>query len=89
MAPVSLLWSMVLVSFEFLGNWHKAIHAREGIDLSRQTMIICVIQLREWLSLLMVAMKRLLYQVKVIHIDETRLQVLNETGRKKTQLSYM
>ena len=34
-------------------------------------------------------MKRLLYQGRVIHIDETRLQVLNEPGRENTQLSYM
>ncbi len=67
----------------------EAIHAREGIDLSRQTMSGWVIQLHERLSPLMAAMKRLLYQGRVIHIDETRLQVLNEPGRKNTQLSQM
>jgi transposase len=67
----------------------EAIHAREGIDLSRQTMSGWVIQLHERLSPLMVAMKQLLYQGPVIHIDETRLQVLNEPGRENTQLSYM
>jgi transposase len=67
----------------------EAIHARAGIDLSRQTMSGWVIQLHERLSPLMVAMKRLLYQGRVIHIDETRLQVLNEPGRANTQLSYM
>ncbi len=48
-----------------------------------------VIQLHERLSPLMAIMKRLLYQSRVIHIDETRLQVLNEPGRANTQLSYM
>lgn len=67
----------------------EMIHAREGIDLSRQTMSGWVIQLHERLSPLMVAMKQLLYQGRVIHIDETRLQVLNEPGRENTQLSYM
>lgn len=67
----------------------EAIHAREGIDLSRQTMSGWVIQLHERLSPLMAVMKRLLYQGRVIHIDETRLQVLNEPGRENTQLSYM
>ena len=67
----------------------ETIHAREGIDLSRQTMSGWVIQLHERLSPLMAAMKRLLYQGRVIHIDETRLQVLKEPGRKNTQLSYM
>ncbi len=37
----------------------------------------------------MAAMKQLLYQGRVIHIDETRLLVLNEPGRKNNQLSYM
>lgn len=67
----------------------EAIHAREGIDLSRQTMSGWVIQLHERLSPLMAVMKRILYQGRVIHIDETRLQVLNEPGRENTQLSYM
>ncbi|MEN8129955.1 MAG: IS66 family transposase [Pseudomonadota bacterium] len=67
----------------------EAINAREGIDLSRQTMSGWVIQLHEQLSPLMAAMKGLLYQGRVIHIDETRLQVLNEPGRENTQLSYM
>ena len=67
----------------------EAIHAREGIELSRQTMSGWVIQLHERLSPLMTAMKELLYQGRVIHIDETRLQVLNEPGRGNTQLSYM
>ena len=67
----------------------EVIHAREGIDLSRQTMSGWVIQLHERLSPLMMAMKQLLHQGQVIHIDETRLQVLNEPGRENTQLSYM
>ena len=67
----------------------EAINAREGIDLSRQTMSGWVIQLHEQLTPLMAAMKGLLYQGRVIRIDETRLQVLNEPGRENTQLSYM
>ena len=67
----------------------EAIHAREGIDLSRQTMSGWVIQLHEQLTPLMAAMKQFLYQGRVIHIDETRLQVLNEPGKENTQLSYM
>ena len=67
----------------------EAIYAREGIDLSRQSMSGWVIQLHERLSPLMAAMKRLLYDGPVIQIDETRLQVLNEPGRENTQLSYM
>ena len=67
----------------------EAIYHRDHIDLSRQTMSGWVIQLHERLIPLMAVMKQLLYQGRVIHIDETRLQVLNEPGRENTQLSYM
>jgi len=67
----------------------ETIYHRDGIDLSRQTMSSWVIQLHERLTPLMAVMKRLLYQGHIIHIDETRLQVLNEPGRENTQLSYM
>lgn len=67
----------------------EAIYHRDHIDLSRQTMSGWVIQLHERLTPLMALMKQLLYQGRVIHIDETRLQVLNEPNRDNTQLSYM
>ena len=67
----------------------EVINAREGIDLSRQTMSGWVIQLHERLSPLMAVMKRLLHAGPVIQIDETRLQVLKEPGRENTKLSYM
>ncbi|MEN7974055.1 MAG: IS66 family transposase, partial [Verrucomicrobiota bacterium] len=67
----------------------EKIYAREGVDLSRQTMSGWVMQLEEKLSPLMAAMKRQLYEGKVLHIDETRLQVLNEPGRDNKQLSYI
>ena len=67
----------------------EVIYGRDNIDLSRQTMSGWMIQLHERLTPLMMVMKRLLYQGRVIHIDETRLQVLNEPNRENTQLSYM
>ena len=67
----------------------EQIYAREGIDLSRQTMSGWVIQLHERLSPLMAALQRFLHQGRTLHIDETRLQVLNEPGRENSQLSYM
>lgn len=63
--------------------------ARDGIDLSRQTMSGWVIQLDANFSALMQLMKRQFYEGKVIHIDETRLQVLKEPDRENTQQSYM
>ncbi|HEC12032.1 MAG TPA: IS66 family transposase [Acidiferrobacteraceae bacterium] len=67
----------------------EVIYRRDNIDLSRQTMSGWILQLHERLTPLMAVMKRLLYQGRVIHIDETRLQVLNEPNRDNTQLSYM
>jgi len=67
----------------------EKIFAREGIDISRQTMAGWMIALDEKLSPLMAAMKAALYQGPVIHIDETRLQVLKEPGREATQQSFM
>jgi len=67
----------------------EKIYARDGIDLSRQTMSGWVVQLEEKLSPLMRAMKQWLMEGNVLHIDETRLQVLNEPNRENTQQSYM
>jgi transposase len=67
----------------------EKIFAREGIDIPRQTMAGWLIQLDEKLTPLMAAMKAVLYQGRVIHIDETRLQVLNEPGREASQQSFM
>jgi len=67
----------------------EKVYAREGVDLSRQTMSGWVIQLSEKLSPLMKLIKQQLYGGKVLHIDETRLQVLNEPGKENTQLSYI
>jgi transposase len=67
----------------------EKIFAREGIELSRQTMAGWLIQLQAKLDPLMAAMKAVLYQGRVIHIDETYLQVLNEPGREADQRSYM
>lgn len=67
----------------------ETIYARDGIDLSRQTMSGWIIQLHERLAPVMALLKQFLHQGRVIHIDETRLQVLNEAGRENSQLSYM
>ena len=67
----------------------EKIFAREGIDISRQTMAGWMIALDEKLTPLMAAMKGVLLQGPVIHIDETRLQVREEPGREASQHSYM
>ena len=67
----------------------EKIYQRDGIDLSRQTMSGWIVQLEEKLSPLMREMKKLLYEGNVLHIDETRLQVMNEPDKDNTQQSYM
>ena len=67
----------------------EKIFAREGIELSRQTMAGWMIQLETKLTPLMTVMKELLFTSRVVHIDETRLQVLQEPGREASQQSYM
>ena len=67
----------------------EKIYARDGMDLSRQTMSGWIIQLQEKLSPILQLMKQILYEGSVLHIDETRLQVHKEPGRESTQLSYV
>jgi transposase len=67
----------------------ERIFAREGIEVSRRSMSSWMIQLHERLAPVMAAIKRVLYAGALIHIDETRLQVLDEPGREATQQSFM
>ncbi len=61
----------------------------EGVDLSRQTMSGWTVQLSTPLTPLMKLLKQYLYKGPVLHLDETRFQVLGETNRENTQKSYM
>jgi transposase len=67
----------------------ERIFAREGIELSRQTMAGLLIQLKTPLKPVAAALKTLLCQGPVVQIDETRLQVMDEPGRENTQQSFM
>ncbi|MEA3640317.1 MAG: IS66 family transposase [Lamprobacter sp.] len=67
----------------------EQLFAREGIELSRQTMAGLLIGLNDPLQPVAAALKGLLTQGPVVHIDETPLQVLDEPGRDPTQPSYM
>lgn len=61
----------------------------EGVDLSRQTMSGWALQLMTPLSPLMTCLKQVLYEGSVLHLDETRFQVMGEDHRENTQKSYM
>jgi transposase len=63
--------------------------ARDGIPFSRQTMAGLLMQLNAPLQPLAAAMKRLLRQGPVVHVDETPVQVMDEPGRENTQRSFM
>ena len=63
---------------------------RQGVNLSRQTMANWVIRCAEdWLQPLYDRMKQQLLEHKVLHADETSVQVLNEPGKKATSDSFM
>lgn len=67
----------------------ERIFARDGLDICRQTMAGWIVALDTPLNPLMAAMKGLLYAGPVLHIDESRLQVLCEPGREASQQSFM
>jgi transposase len=67
----------------------EKLFAREGIDLSRQTMAGLLMQLDTPLKPVAAALKALLCQGAVVQVDETRLQVMHEPGRENTRQSFM
>ena len=61
-----------------------------GVNLSRATMSNWILaSYRDWLSPVVELLKKELLTQKYLHIDETPVQVLGETGRKNTTDSYM
>ena len=63
---------------------------RQGIDLSRQTMSNWLIKATySWLDPIYDALKELLCMRKILHSDETTLQVLHEPGKPPESKSYM
>jgi len=62
---------------------------RDGIRISRQTLAGWMTQLLGPLTPVAEALQRQLRQGRVIHVDETPLQVLKEPGREASQTSYM
>ena len=61
-----------------------------GIKLSRATMANWVIVAsRDWLMPIVDLLHKKLLKEKYLHADETRIQVMNEQGRKNTTDSFM
>jgi len=64
--------------------------ARQGVELSRQTLANWMIQGAErWLSPLYERMHKHLLKQDILHADETDLQVLHEPERSATSKSYL
>ncbi|RMU39134.1 hypothetical protein ALP32_200099 [Pseudomonas avellanae] len=61
---------------------------RHGIDISRQTLARWVIQCGEHLQPLLNLMRDRLLESRVIHCDETRVQVNKEPGREPASQSW-
>jgi transposase len=63
---------------------------RQGLKLSRQTMSNWLLHASDsWLQPIYDVLHRQLCQEKVLHGDETTLQVLRESGKAATSKSYM
>lgn len=63
---------------------------RHGIKLSRQTMSNWVVRCsHDWLEPVYDALHEMLCRRKVLHADETTLQVLHEPGKAAQDMSYM
>lgn len=61
-----------------------------GLKLSRATMANWIMaSYRDWLSPVVDLLKRHMLKQSYLHIDETPVQVMNETDRKNTRKSYM
>jgi transposase len=63
---------------------------RQGINLSRQTMSNWLIKATfDWLEPIYDSLKEILCLRKILHADETTLQVLHESGKPAESKSYM
>lgn len=63
---------------------------RQGIELSRQTMSNWLLKAtKDWLEPIYELLKERLLKQKVLHADETTLQVLKEPGKTAQSKSYM
>lgn len=63
--------------------------ARHGVDVPRQSLARTAIQTAQALQPIANLMRDALFEGDVLHMDETRVQVLKEPGRAATTQSYM
>jgi transposase len=85
---LAMLLSTKYVDGTPLYRFEKVLY-RHGIDIPRQTLARWVIQCGEHLQPLLNLMRDTLLDSRVIHCDETRVQVLKEPGRDPGSQSWM
>ena len=91
MASESLLSNIILSKYEYalpLYRQEKMFRAM-GIELPRTTMSRWMVKVGKKVEPLVELLKEEIRGGPLINIDETRLQVLNEPGRKNTSQSYI
>ena len=65
------------------------LRASSGLTVTRQAMAGWVVKSwQRWLSLVFSRMRARAMESAILHIDETRIQVLKEPGRKPTDMSW-
>ncbi len=67
----------------------EAMFKQSGLPFNRTTMANLMITCADQLTPLMLLLQDALQQQKIVHADETTLQVLKEEGRKPQSKSYM
>ena len=90
-ATAGLLSHLLVSKFEDALPFYRQekILARMGIELGRATMCNWAVKVAERIKPLMELLQREIRSGPLINIDETPVQVLNETDRSNTSKSYM
>lgn len=85
--------SQIIINKYFAGlplYRQEKLFKQQGLGLSRTTMANWVITVSEqYLNKIYLRLCRLIVEQKVVHADETPIQVLKEPGRRAQQKSYM
>jgi transposase len=89
-SPSAVAYVMTMKFVDAVPLYRQEQHyARLGIDLSRGVLSNWMLKGSEWLELIGARLKQHLLLQKILHADETTLQVLKEAGRAAESQSYM
>jgi transposase len=89
-SPSAVAYAMTMKFVEGVPLYRQEQHyARLGIELSRGVLSNWMLKGSEWLELIYGRLKQKLLEQKILHADETTIQVLKEPGRAAETESYM